>query len=535
MVIFFGLVRRLPGIMLALLLSGLGCASFAAPPVPQGGGTLQLVLNYEPPTLVALTTVATPALSVSAKVTEGLLSYDYDLDPQPQLATAWEISPDGKRYTFHLRHGVKWHDGQDFTSADVAYSVLLLKKIHPRGSSTFANVTAVETPDPFTAVIVLSEPAPYLIKAFAAAESPMVPKHLYEGKDPLTHPNNNAPVGTGPYIFSEWVHGSHILYKRNPHYWDNAKPYLDQLVVRFIPDAAARSVAFETGEADLGYRSPVALNDLERLKALPQLGFETKGNSYSFNVTSVQFNLDDPHFKQLKVRQAVAHALNRNVILQVAYFGYGTVTASPIAPGIKAYHDPSPSPYAFDINAANRLLDEAGFQRGSDGVRFGVTLDYNPIAEDIKKTAEYIRSALAKIGISVTVRSQDLSTFVKRIYTDRDFAFTVNGHSNLYDPTVGVQRIYWSKNFRKGVPFSNASHYQNAEVDRLLTVAQSENDPAKRVEEFKAFQRIVEQELPDINLVSPQFITIYNRRVHDHSLTADGVEGNLSSVWVGGK
>ncbi len=535
MSLFSAPARRLRSVALVLLLSALSGVVLAAEPAPHSGGSLNLVLNYEPPTLVALTTVATPALSVSAKVTEGLLSYDYDLNPQPQLATAWEISPDGKRYTFHLRQGVKWHDGQDFTSADVAYSILLLKKVHPRGSSTFATVSSVETPDPHTAILVLSEPAPYLIKAFAAAESPIVPKHLYEGKDPLTNPNNNAPVGTGPYVFSQWVRGSYILYKRNPDYWDKPKPYPDQLVVKFIPDAAARSLAFETGEADLGYRSPVALSDLDRLKALPHLGFETKGNSYSFNVTSLQFNLDDPHFKTIKVRQAIAHALNRNVILQVAYFGYGTVTASPIAPGLKVYHDPSPSPYDFDIKAANQLLDDAGYKRGADGVRFSVTLDYNPISEDLKKTAEYTRSALAKIGINVTLRSQDLSSFVKRVYTDRDFSFTVNGHSNLYDPTVGVQRIYWSKNFRKGVPFSNASHYQDPEVDRLLTAAQTENDQAKRVAEFRDFQRIVERDLPDINLVSPQFITLYNRRVHDHSLTADGVESNLSGLWLDGK
>ena len=234
----------------ALGASLLGGAAQAADPQP--GGTLNLVLNYEPPALIALTTVATPALSVSAKVTEGLLSYDFDLNPQPQLATQWEVSSDGLRYTFHLRPNVKWHDGQDFTSADVAFSIELLKKVHPRASSTFANVTKVETPDALTAVLVLSKPAPYLIKAFAAAESPIVPKHIYEGTDPLTNPHNNAPIGTGPYIFDKWVRGSYILYKRNPHYWDQNRPYLDQLVVKFIPDAAARSVAFETGDADLG-------------------------------------------------------------------------------------------------------------------------------------------------------------------------------------------------------------------------------------------------------------------------------------------
>jgi len=519
----------------ALLASLSGNAVLADTLQPRHGGTLNLVLSYEPPALISLTTVATPALSVSAKVTEGLLSYDFDLKPRPQLATSWEISPDGTRYTFHLRPNVKWQDGQDFTSADVAYSIELLKKVHPRGSSTFANVTQVETPDPLTAVIVLSKPAPYLIKAFAAAESPIIPRHLYEGTNALTNPHNNAPIGTGPYIFEKWVRGSYILYKRNPNYWDHSKPYLDQLVVKFIPDDAARSAAFETGDADLGYRTPVALNDVARLKTLPTLGFETVGNSYSFNVTSLQFNLDDPHFKDLRVRQAVAHAINRTIILQVAYFGLGQVTASPIAPGLKEYNDPTPSPYNFDIKAANELLDTAGYKRGADGTRFAVTLDYNPIAADIFKTAQYIRSALSPLGIKVTLRSQDLSTFVRRVYTDRDFSFTVNGHSNLFDPTVGVQRIFWSKNFRKGVPFSNASHYQNPEVDRLLEEAQTENNPQKRVEEFRQFQQIVKKDLPSIDLISPQFITIRNQRVHDDSVTADGIEGNLSDVWVDNK
>lgn len=514
------------------LLATSGATVYAQTPEPQRGGTLNIVLNAEPPTLVALSTVATPSLSVSGKVTEGLLKYDFDLNPQPQLATAWEVSPDGKTYTFHLRKGVKWHDGQDFTSADVAYSIELLKKYHPRGASTFASVTEVKTPDANTAVIELSQPAPYLLRALTAAESPILPKHIYENTDPLKNPNGSAPIGTGPYLFSQWERGSHLILKRNPNYWDKEKPYVDQIVIRFIPDASSRSVAFETGTVDLGYRSPVALSDLDRLKAIPKLAFETKGTSYSYNVSSLQFNLDDEHFKNLKVRQAIAHTLDRELIRKVAYYGYATVTTSPIAPGLKDFHDASPSPYALDIKRANQLLDEAGYPRDAKGIRFKTTLDYNPISDGLKPTGEIVRSSLAKIGIDVTLRSQDLSAFVKRVYTDRDFSFTLNGHSNLFDPTVGVQRIYWSKNFRKGVPFSNASHYQNAEVDRLLEEAQTENDPAVRKQKFIEFQKIVGRELPDISLISPQYITIYNRRVHDHSLTADGIENTLSDVWV---
>jgi peptide/nickel transport system substrate-binding protein len=145
-----------------------------------------------------------------------------------------------------------------------------------------------------------------------------------------------------------------------------------------------------------------------------------------------------------------------------------------------------------------------------------------------------MRAALARIGIAIEIRAADASAFVKRIYTDRDFEITLNGHSNLFDPTVGVQRLYWSKNFKKGVPFSNASHYDNPKVDALLEGAAVEIDPVKRVAMFKEFQEIVGRDLPDINLYSPLYLTIKNKRVHDDSMTADGVESNMAECYVDG-
>ena len=123
---------------------------------------------------------------------------------------------------------------------------------------------------------------------------------------------------------------------------------------------------------------------------------------------------------------------------------------------LKEFHDPTPSPYKLDLKKAEELLDEAGFKRGADKIRFKVPMDFNPIGDESRKVCEFTRAALGRIGITVEIRAQDLSAFSKRIYTDREFDFTYNGHSNLFDPTVGVQRIYWSKNFKKGVPFSNA-------------------------------------------------------------------------------
>jgi peptide/nickel transport system substrate-binding protein len=149
-----------------------------AQPAPRRGGTVTLLIEPEPTSLVCFNTTGGPIVATSPKVTEGLLDYDYDLTPRPELAVSWSISQDNLRYTFRLRPGVKFHDGKDFTSADVAFSIALAKEAHPRGRNTFANVTTVETPDPLIAVIVLSNPAPYLLYALAAGETPIVPRHI---------------------------------------------------------------------------------------------------------------------------------------------------------------------------------------------------------------------------------------------------------------------------------------------------------------------------------------------------------------------
>jgi peptide/nickel transport system substrate-binding protein len=506
--------------------------SLGDPQRPKRGGTLNLLAEPEPPTLSTIAHTAGSSLKVSAKVLEGLLAYDEDLNPLPQLATAWSVSPDGLEYLFTLRQGVTWHDGRDFTSADVATSILLMKQHHPRGRGTFSSVAEMRTPDPFTAVIVLSKPAPYLLYALAAAESPIVPKHIYEGTDPAANPAGNAPVGTGPYIFKKWVRGSHVIYERNPHYWDAPKPYIDRLIVRFISDPAARAIAFETGAVDIGGETPVPLSELDRLAAIPHLGIETKGYSYSPTVSRVEFNLENRYLKDLRVRRAIAHAIDRRVILQTVYYGHGLISPTPISPLIKRYYDPATPAYGFDPKKAEQLLDEAGLPRGRDGVRFRLVHDFLPYGDGFKRTADYLRQALAKVGIEITIRSQDFSTYIKRVYTDRDFDFTNNSMSNLFDPTIGVQRLLWSKNFKKGVPFSNGSGYSNPDVDRLLEAAAVETDPARRVDEFREFQHIVAREVPDITLLTLEHVTIYNRKVHDHTQTADGLNGNLAGVWI---
>jgi len=515
--------------------SGLVLTSRLAPaqpqePEPKRGGTMTIMFFAEPPMLLSL--VNTSSLPWSAKVTEGLLWYDHQMQPHPQLATAWAISPDQMTYTFTLRQGVRWHDGKDFTSADVAASLAILKQMHPRGRTTFLHLKEVQTPDDHTAVLKLDAPIPYLIKGFAAGESPIVPKHIYDGTDPFTNRNNSAPVGTGPFRFKEWVRGNHVVYERNADYWDSPRPYLDQLVVKFIPDAASRSAALESGEVDLGYRTPVAYRDLDRLRAAGKLEFETKGYEYNNNVNGLEFNLDVPILAKLPVRQAIAHAVNTAAICKTVYYGTFDLCAAPIAPYLAEYHDPEPSPYPFDIARAEKLLDEAGYPRGADRIRFHMNFDVSPGVEEGRRLGDFLRASLSRVGIALEVRLSDYGSYIKRIYTDRDFDMCCTGFSNIYDPTVGVMRVYWSKNIIKGVPFSNTSYYRNPRVDALLEASATEPDPAKRRAEFKEFQQIVMHDVPDINIGVPRWVTIHSPRVQGHSRTADGIEGNLAYAYI---
>jgi len=503
--------------------------------VSRRGGTLTMALPTEPPTLVSLTTTAQSAVILSAKVTEGLLTYDFDLNPQPQLATAWSMTPDGLRYTFKLRQGVKWHDGHDFTSADVAFSLMLLKKVHPRGQSTFQNLENVETPDADTAVLVLSKPAPYLLTAMLAAESPIVARHIYEpsGDAVSANPNERAPIGTGPFMFKEWVHGSHAMYERNPSYWDPGKPYIDRFVARFMTDAAARSISLETGEVDIAGWSPVPLTDVKRLSQLPNLVIETRGNEYQNNLFyRIEFNTENKYFRDVRVRQAVAHAIDKRLVLRIVFLGYGVVANGPVSPNLKAFFDPDLPTNAYDPKFAEKLLDEAGLPRGANGIRFSVHQEAQMgAAADI---AQYTKDALRRIGIDVTVRTEDISSYVRRLYTTREFDFSAQGSTQMFDPTVGTQRFYWSRNIHHGVPYSNGAAYASADADRALEAAAVEVDPARRKQDFFRFQQIVNTEVPAIGLVAQSQITIANRRVVNHTVTADGVSANYAEVYLNG-
>lgn len=503
---------------------------------PVAGGTLTIALPTEPAHLNSAIDTTQQVKVVASKIYSGLVKYDLAMNMQPDLAQSWSVSPDGRTITFNLRRGVKWHDGRDFTSADVAYSIM--KGFGPNNGlvrSTFSNVETVRTPDANTAVLVMRQPAAALMNALPVATATILPAHIYDNTDIRTNPANLKPIGTGPFRFVEWRRGSAIVVERNPNYFESGKPYLDRIVFRVIPDTQARGAAIESGEADIVFHSTAAASDARRLGALPKLMLTTDGYYFDSTVAFMEVNMDHPILGKPEVRRAITHAIDRKFILDNIWMGFGKVATSPIHYGLKqAYTDDVPQ-YPFDMRRAEQLLDEAGYKRGADGVRFKIVIDYVPFGDQYPKMAQYVRQQLNQIGVQSEVRTSDFATWVRRIWTQRDWMVNMSAITNASDPSIGVQRAYWSKNIVPGTPFTNGTHFRNADLDRYFEQASMVFDPQVRRRHFAAIQRILATELPVIPLVGIDQFTVANRRVQNHAVLADGVYSGFADVWVTGR
>ena len=494
---------------------------------PRHGGTLRFVMKYEPPTLSSINNTSTPL--TSGKIFDGLVTYDFDLNPKAQLATSWTVSPDGLKYVFKLREGVTWHDGKPFTSADAAFSILRLKAGHPRGRATFANVEQANTPDPLTLELILSKPSPFLMVALGPSESPIVPKHLYEGVDVAAPPGPPLLIGTGPFVLKEWNRGSHVVLERNPNYWDKPKPYLDRVVIRFMPDAAARAAAFEAGDLDLGSSAPVPLADLPRFEKDARFTVHRQDYAYSGAQHQIFFNLETEVLKDRRVREAVAHALDLNRMVDTVFYGAAKVSPSPVSVALTPFYDPAIKPRAFDTARSEKLLDEAGLPKKADGMRVQLRLLINPFID--ARLADFVRQSLRRVGIDAVIQPREFAAYVKQVYGDRQFDMIIESLSNVFDPTVGIQRGYWSKNFKPGLPFSNSARYESAEADRLLEAAAVEMDGAKRKALWRDFQHLIHKDIPSVDLLSPLEVVIANKRLRNFAAGAEGVSSNWADAY----
>lgn len=516
--------------------SALCVAAFGAS-AQDAGGTFVYIVQPEPPSLASFLSTSGPIGLVAPKIYDGLFDYDPDLNIVPALAESYEVSADGKTVTFTLRQGVKWHDGEPFTSADVQFTVMeILKKVHPRGPNSFREVTSIDTPDEHTAIFNLENPAPYMLRALSGYESPMVPKHLLEGQDPRNSDLATSPVGTGAYKFTEWKKGQYIRLDKNEDYWKPGLPYLDRIVGRFIPDASTRTAAMENGEVMYGAYGAIPNIDAVRLRDTDGISVTTDGYAMINPMALIEFNTTKPPFDSPAIRKAVSLALDRSFLIDNIWFGYGKSATSALSSNFKATGlykaEPESYPEAANVEAAIALLDEAGIAPDADGVRAKAVLDLIPYGEDWRRAGEYMKQALAPIGIELDLRYEDVPTWLKRVYADYDFEINVNYFYQLPDPVLGVHRHYGTDQIRQGTHFVNSSRYSNPELDALLAAGATEADATKRGEIYGQVQDILAADMPVANLFEMQFLTVYNDKLKDHATSALGAYGPFEQAWI---
>lgn len=516
-----------------LAATALTASGWVAAQQPVRGGTMTIALPTEPAHLNSAIDTTQQVKIVAGKVYSGLFKYDLKMNIRPDLAESWTMAADGRSITFRLRKGVKWHDGRDFTSADVAFSIM--KGFGPNNGlvrTTFANVESVQTPDAHTAVLVMRQPAAALMSALPVATATILPAHIFDNTDIRRNPANTRPVGTGPFMFSEWRRGDSIVLVRNPNYHEAGKPFLDRIVFRVIPDTQSRGAAIESGAVDMVFHSTVAASDARRLAGLKHLELTTDGYHFDSTVSFAEFNMQHPIVGKREVRQALAHAIDKKFVLDNIWMGFGRLASSPVHYGLTQAHTDAVPQYAYDLRRAEQLLDEAGYKRGANGTRFKLTIDFVPFGDQYPKVAQYVRQQFVQIGIDAEVRSSDFATWVRRIWTARDWAMNLSALTNASDPSIGIQRAYSSANIVPGTPFTNGTHFRNADLDNYFEQASVNTDPLVRKRHFAGIQRILATELPVIPLVAIDQFTITNKRIRNHATLSDGVYGGFADVWI---
>jgi peptide/nickel transport system substrate-binding protein len=494
---------------------------------PRTGGTVVQAISADPPTLNPGTTTDTQAWSVMGKLFNGLTHLDSEYRSHPDLAESWEVAKDGRTYTFRLRRNVKWHDGQPVTSADVKFSYLeVLAKYHPTGRLGFQAVDSIDTPDPHTVVVKLKQPfGPFLFMTNLNS-GPILPRHLLEGKDVAAAEFNRKPVGTGPYRIAEAVKGSHYVLERNPDYFKKGRPYLDRVVLRVMPNPASRVLAFEKGEVDVLYSFFLPREHAARLKTTSDV--VVKEYMLFPEVVTLFFNLKDAKpLADLRVRQAIAHAIDRQFIADKGYFGLSKPAISPIPSTLAWAHNPRVPLFAYDPAKAQALLDEAGFKAPE---RMSLRLAYDPANSAVSRAAEIVAQQLRVVGINARPTPMERSLMLEKVFKQYEFDIYIHNYTTYGDPAIGVTRAYDCRNIRPA-PFVNVARYCNPRVDELFDAAASTADRAERAKHYAQAQELIVRDLPTIPLLEYGDTNVARPRVRGIFQSRSAHE-RWDEVWV---
>ncbi|HWV34566.1 MAG TPA: ABC transporter substrate-binding protein [Thermomicrobiales bacterium] len=456
-------------------------ATPALEPVP--GGRLRIGLQGDPTELdPALTNLNAAGLVVDL-VYEGLAHEAPDLTPQPALAESWTISDDLLTYTFKLRPGVKFHNGREFVADDVKYSFERIQ--NPDNASpwqTFlSGVASIETPDPATVVIVLTAPDASFLARLCTRGLVIVPKEEVEKNGDLMQ----TMVGTGPFVFKEYVPSSSMTLDKNPEYWDAGKPYLDGLDLTIVPEDTQRTAALISKTVDL--IEQVGQKDISLIEKESSL---TLVGGATTNLRWIVFNLRRKPFDSLEFRQAVFAAIDRGPIIDAAVFGYGEPLVGLYPTSYWAgFHGEIPAP---DPDKAKELLGKVELPDG-----FRPKILTWAAYKFLSDTSVVVQEQLKQIGIESEIDPQENAIYLEQ-YFGGDFDIAVMGASGYIDPNDWMQQSLMT-----GAE-NNAAGYSSAEFDKLVQQGLETPEQADRAEIYQQAQQLLIDDLPWISLYNSE-------------------------------
>ncbi len=484
----------------------------------------------EPTVLIPMLAGDSASHQVAGLIFNGLVKYDTDLSIIGDLAQSWDISSDGLVITFHLKKGVKWTDGVEFTADDVmfGYKTIIDEKTPTAYAEDFMQVRKAEVLDKYTFKVTYAKPFAPALPSWGNLV--VLPRHLLEGKDITKTDLKRNPVGMGPYKLRKWVTGQEVALDSNHDYFEG-RPYIDQYVYRIIPDPATMFLELKTGGID-----SMGLTPLQYTKQTGDEYFRKNFQKFrypTFAYTYMGFNLKHPFFQDKRVRQAIAHAIDKQEIVDVVLFGLGKPATGPYVPNTWPYN-PDVTKYEYDPGKAKQLLKEAGWKPGGDGIlrkdgrSFRFTILTNMGNTSRMNTATIIQWELAKIGIKVDIKALEWSTFVNEFIDKRRFEAVIIGWGISLDPD---QYDIWYSGKTKEKEFNFVS-YSDPEVDALLEKGRRTFDIAERKKAYFRIQEILAEDLPYIFLYVPDATPIVHARFKGIKPSPIGIDYNLPKWYV---
>ncbi len=450
---------------------------------------------------------AIPNILFNKTLYSSLIKYDLDgVTPKPDLAESWS-SDDGKVWTFKLRKDVKWHDGKPFTADDVKFTfdAMLDPKVNKTNIGILVTLKKTEVVDPYTVKLSFDEPLASLPVGLGYLIF-ILPKHLLANVD-----LNNAteflknPVGTGPFKFKEFVSGDHTTVVPNPDYYDG-KAKVDAVIFKQIPDLNTQVAQVMTGELDVAFPE------------VPQLDALKKSTNVDIKYTTpiqyffIGFNNRKPLFKDKRVRQALAYAVDRKAIIDSILQGKGILATGPVNPAIKWAYNPNVKQYSYDADQAKKLLADAGWKPGPDGVlvKDGQRFSFTIGATSGNNIRQQINTALQqyykKVGVETKLEFLEPNVFDQRFFA---FDFDCLMHFSQLQPDPDLMNYFGTGKT------NNYFGYSDPRVDDLLAQGRAALDQTKRGEIYKKLQEILAEEVPVVFFYYPQEIDVINKRVKD--------------------